>query len=189
MSQLMTDRKGDWMQTYTGRKFWPLDPRPEDIDIEEIAHALSNICRFGGHVQVFHSVAYHSVLVSQECQPQYALSGLLHDAAEAYCGDIVRPLKRELPSYCEIERRIQWAIADRFWLPRYVPFDVKRADEVLLATEARDVMGANLNEWGLLSARPRTERIIPIVDPRKAERLFMDRFVQLTGGQEASHAG
>lgn len=59
-----TERAGDWMQTFTGRQFWPMDPRPEDLDILDIAHALSLLCRFGGHCQRFYSVAEHSVHVS-----------------------------------------------------------------------------------------------------------------------------
>src|SRR5262245_27549306 len=105
----MSQRIGDWMQTISGRKFWPLDPRPEEVCIEDIGHALSLVCRFGGHCHTFYSVAEHSVRVSllaedmakssahwtDENIRMIALSGLLHDAAEAYIGDMVRPLKRQ----------------------------------------------------------------------------------------------
>src|SRR5690242_11754504 len=87
-------RRGDWMQTYTGRRFWPLDPRVDDIDIGDIAHHLSLVCRFAGACREFYSVAQHCVGVSYVCDPKDALWGLLHDAAEAYVGDMVRPLKR-----------------------------------------------------------------------------------------------
>src|SRR5271165_7548492 len=88
------NRKGDWIQTYTGRVMYPLDPRPEEINIIDIAHALSNLCRFTGHVRTFYSVAEHSVRVSQHCDPKDALWGLLHDASEAYLADMSRPMKR-----------------------------------------------------------------------------------------------
>ena len=81
---LSTSRNGDWLQTFTGKAFFPLDPRPEEMDIFDIAHALSNLCRYGGHCNKFYSVAEHSVLVSILCRLYYgeqvALQGLLHDA-------------------------------------------------------------------------------------------------------------
>ncbi len=81
-------RRGDWIQVRSGRKFHPLDPRPEDVDINDIAHALSNLCRFTGHCTDFYSVAQHSVIASQIVPPASALAALLHDASEAYMGDI-----------------------------------------------------------------------------------------------------
>ena len=115
----MADRKGDWMQTYTGRQFWPLDPRPEEVVIEDIARALSMQCRFAGHCAKFYSVADHSVRVSMLADENstLALAGLLHDAAEAYVVDVPRPLKRFLPGYKEIEREVARAIEKRFGLP------------------------------------------------------------------------
>ena len=81
----MTDERiGSWLQTYTGKKFYPFDPREEEVDILDIAHALSQLCRFGGHTKEFYSVAEHCVLVSMCCPSEVKLLGLLHDAAEAY---------------------------------------------------------------------------------------------------------
>src|SRR5690606_5290032 len=80
-------RLGDWMQTFTGRAVYPLDLRPDDIDIQDIAHALSMQCRYAGHTRQFYSVAEHSVHVARWCRqygPAAALEGLLHDATEAY---------------------------------------------------------------------------------------------------------
>ncbi len=86
-------RGGYSMQTFSRTMFYPLDPHPEDVHIVDIAHALANICRFGGHAKRFYSVAQHSVLVSRIVEPEDALHGLMHDAAEAYVGDVVRPIK------------------------------------------------------------------------------------------------
>ena len=95
-----------WFLTTTGRQFWPASPDPEQIQIEDIAHALSNLCRFGGHTREFYSVAQHSVLVSQNVPDDLRLVGLMHDATEAYCGDMIRPLKNVLPEFKELENGI-----------------------------------------------------------------------------------
>src|SRR5579862_5085028 len=90
-----------WIQTYTGRKFWPLDPRSWDVCLEDVAHALAVKCRYGGHCRGFYSVAQHSVLVSQLLAEWKAdiwtvRWGLLHDANEAYSADVVRPIKNTM---------------------------------------------------------------------------------------------
>ena len=90
-------KKGSiFLHIATGHIF-PLDPDPSDIDIQDIAHALSNNCRWTGHVKSFYSVGQHSVLVSQIVEPENALAGLLHDASEAYLSDIARPVKYSEP--------------------------------------------------------------------------------------------
>lgn len=163
-------RIGDCIQTYTGKQFWPMDPRPEDIDIEDIAHALANICRFGGHCHTWYSVAQHSVLVSEIAKDCKA--GLLHDAAEAYIGDMVRPLKRYMTSFTITERNLQYAIFRRFNV-ELNDDNYKEADEIVLATECRDVMREG-PQWGKLTARPMNDRIRPW-SSRYAYSVFMDR--------------
>ena len=96
------DRKGEWVFLASGRRFWIIDPRPEDIYIEDIAHGLSMICRFCGQTRKFYSVSQHSILVSKELQPQYQLGGLLHDASESYIGDIITPVKKIIKNYDEL---------------------------------------------------------------------------------------
>lgn len=169
------------MQTATGRRFWPLDPRPEDICIEDVAAALSRICRFGGHCSRFYSVAQHSVLVSHACAPVDALWGLLHDATEAYVGDIVRPLKRqpEMSGYRHAEERLMRAVCRRFELDPARPESVVQADEALLSTEARDLMGGACLETWTLRHNPLPEIIRPW-GPRQAEQMFLMRFGDLT---------
>jgi hypothetical protein len=135
------NRPGDFMQTYSGRKFWPLDPKADEVHIEDIAHALSMQCRYGGHCERFYSVAEHSVLMARTfANRDLALWALLHDAAEAYVADVPRPLKRFLPGYKEAENKVMAAICDRFGLPHEMPERVKYADECILADEIRQAM-------------------------------------------------
>src|ERR1700693_5499467 len=105
-------------------------PNPADIRIEDIAHALSNQCRFGGHAREFYSVTEHCVRVSQHCRPEDALWGLLHDASEAYLSDVPAPLK-VLPAfkaYRAAERSLQWTIAARFEGAPEQPASITEAD-------------------------------------------------------------
>ncbi len=163
--------------TVSGRFFEFLDPKPEQICIEDIAHALSMICRFAGHTWKFYSVAEHSVRVSQVCDPSDALWGLLHDAAEAYMVDMPAPLKRVIPAYRKIEARVQAEIMKRFGLPHLEPGNVKWADGRLLATEARDLCAPE-GEFRGLPEKPLPLKITP-VSQWEAEDWFFDRFAEL----------
>lgn len=138
---------GDWIQTYTGRKFYPLDPRPGDVCIEDIAHALSMTCRFGGHCLKFYSVAEHSVHVARNVSRENALWGLLHDASEAYLVDVPRPLKHQLAGYRVAERRVEIAVARAISLPETMPDEVKRADHRILTDEMCQVMAPPPEPW------------------------------------------
>jgi hypothetical protein len=133
------ERKGDWIQTYTGRRFWPADPRPEEVFIEDIAHALSMLCRFGGHCLRFYSVADHSVLLSWAAPPEWKRWCLMHDATEAYMCDLPGPIKRNLPEYGHMEHRLLLAVAQRFGLVleqcEQMPREVKRLDAAILEDE------------------------------------------------------
>src|ERR1017187_4953916 len=116
--------------TFSGIRFWPLLPNPADIRIEDIAHALSNQCRFGGQAREFYSVAEHCVRVSQLCRPEDALWGLLHDASEAYLSDVPAPMKElpEFEAYRAAERSLQRVIAVRFGLAPEQATSVSQAD-------------------------------------------------------------
>src|SRR5664279_1420110 len=98
-----------------------MNPDPDALDIEEIAHALSMICRFTGHVREFYSVAQHCTIVSDLGPACYAFTGLMHDATEAYVGDVAKPLKNMLPAYSVIEERVAQAIATRFGVINPLP--------------------------------------------------------------------
>lgn len=166
-----TGRRGDWMQTYTGRAFWPLDPRAEELHPADIAHSLSQQCRFAGHCSSFYSVAQHSLIVASIAPYKYRLEALLHDAAEAYLVDLPRPVKRQVEGYAETEDRLSRVIAD--WAHAVYPWPaaVRMADEIALATEARDLMGAPPIPWGLRH-EPWPEVIVPRY-PLDVEQVFL----------------
>lgn len=124
-----------WIQTYTETRFFPFNPRAAEINLTDIAHALSNQCRFSGHTYKFYSVAQHCTIVSRALPPEHAAWGLFHDAAEAYLVDLPTPIKRCLPEYLEAEERILRAVAERFDLSWPMPEEVKLADKRVLATE------------------------------------------------------
>lgn len=180
MTAMEQNRIGDWMQTYTGRAFWPLDPRVDEIDIDDIAHSLSMQCRYAGHCLRFYSVAEHSVwcalmvlmpntdfvfcknlsaAVYQARMQSYstrdaatntlALAALLHDAAEAYLVDLLRPVKRSMPEYHRAEARVERAIAQKFDIPHPMPAQVKEVDERMLATEAGALMAPPPMSWNI----------------------------------------
>lgn len=173
----MTSR-GNWIQTFTGRQFFPLDPRPEDIDVYDIAHALSQLCRFGGHVRQFYSVAEHCVLLSHAVPPPFALWALLHDASEAYCVDLPRPIKYMLPEYRQMEDMILVAIAKRFQLNETcIPSLVNEYDARILMDERAALMGPPPAPWSG-AAEPLGVQIEGWW-PGKAENLYFDRLHEL----------
>jgi|JRYH01.1.fsa_nt_gb hypothetical protein len=144
-------RKGDWLQTYSGRQFWPMDPRPEEVFIEDIAHALAMQCRFAGHCLRFYSVAEHSVLLTRYFKWRGAsvttqLWALLHDASEAYLVDVPRPVKPYLEGYRQAEAAVMAAICAKFDLPRRMPAEVHEADSAIIGNE-RDNMAPCVAEW------------------------------------------
>jgi uncharacterized protein len=184
-----------WLQTFSGRQFWPLDPRAEDVEIADIAHALANQCRWTGHTKKFFSVAQHSILVSSVVErlaheagqhPGYvrmaAFWGLLHDASEAYLIDFARPLKHSPgigEQYRLVETQVQKAICDRFLLPHAMPEEVREADDRMLITEWRDLMPpSDLHPWPGIQSEPLPFHIIPWV-PAEAEAEFLLRFRHL----------
>jgi uncharacterized protein len=184
------ERSGDWMQTFTGRQFWPIDPYPSEISIEDIAHSLAMQCRFAGHCLRFYSVAEHSVLVSRSLPTNFRLWGLLHDAAEAYVLDVVRPLKPYLPGYREIEERVMVAICEHFGLdyvanPLTMPSAVKLADNRILLTEREQNMLPTSHVWGLAQAAAGAgmgplEVTLQFWSPDEAEHQFLEEFAAIS---------
>ena len=169
-----------WLSTVSGGRFDYQTPDLTEIHISDIAHALSQICRFTGHTRRFYSVAQHSVLVSQIVPKEHALAGLLHDAHEAFVGDMATPLKDLLPGYRAIEERAWRAVAARLGVDPVPPDEVKRADLIALATERRDLLPRDGREWEILAdVTPLFDRIAPM-RPEAAEVLFLTRYRAIT---------
>ncbi len=183
------------IQTFTGRAYWPLSPWPEDVDIEDIAHALSMVCRFNGHCREFYSVAQHSVLVSQNVPARLALAGLLHDAAEAYLGDIVKPLKGKTRigalTFSGHETMNLHAISTAIIGPdhdfhEFLSDEVRTADLRALATEKRDLMRATEIEWTCLKGIDPFPATIQPWMPGKAKARFLETYNSLRMKMEAA---
>jgi 5'-deoxynucleotidase YfbR-like HD superfamily hydrolase len=176
------------IQTYSGRRFSPLEPDAAQIDIRDIAHALANLCRFGGHSRAFFSIAQHSCVVADAVEATGAgavptLCALLHDASEAYLGDLPHPLKHRSPLgrlYREIEKPLQAAILACFALPAELPPLVKRIDRAALAAERAALMLPAADDWWPeLDGVDALELAIEPWPPERGAREFLDRFERL----------
>lgn len=177
--------KTDWIQTFTGKKFYPLEPKMEDICIEDIAHSLSMQCRFNGHCKQFYSVAQHSVAMvncwfPKPSQKKFARYALLHDASEAYLSDIPRPIKHlpEFSFYRDAEKKLQEMIYIKFGLNPVEPTEIKSADWEILCEEAmsKKLMWPLHPDW--------TARCKPLInftplEPNRIEKIFLDKFQSL----------
>lgn len=168
-----------WILTHSGKKVDLLEPKPEMFDIRDIARGLANTCRFGGHTLRYYSVAQHSVLASRHVQQAFAFDALMHDAAEAYLGDVTAPLKALLPDYKAIEARFEAALFSHFGVGYPLSGYVKHIDRVLLATERRDLMPANDDEWPELGGVVPLGRSIRPMGAELAEKVFLQRFEEL----------
>jgi uncharacterized protein len=190
MDQAITpgaDRAGDWMITYTGQRFWPLDPREDEIDFRDIGHALSMICRYNGHTRRFYSVAEHSVLLSLLFEQtsrnlELARYALLHDGSEAYLGDIIRPLKKFTPFYLGHEARLQALIYRKAGLDIEAPAPVLDADARIIVNEATELFSDETRRaagWNFAKDNGLPRIAIDGLPPHKAERLWATSFARL----------
>lgn len=176
-------RKGYYMLTWSGGHYFPCDPREREIFIADIAHHLAMQCRFNGAVTRFYSVAEHCYHCSFEGPQDEALERLMHDAAEAYLGDLIRPLKK-LPelfsAFGELEERNDRAIAARFGLTYPWPTSVKTADEAVCTLEMQHAILAE--DKGVLHDNSRVSgRTLKFWDPLTARAKFIERFMELAG--------
>lgn len=176
------------IQTYTGRLIKPLDPHPDDIDIRDIAHALSNMCRYAGHVRKFLSVAEHCVLASYYINDGYsygpgALEALMHDATEAYLVDVPKPYKHLLPDYCRYEAQLQHVIDQKFDLQPHSA-KLKEVDTRLLVSESSLLFDPGITVPGV---EPFPHFKLYNWLPESAEQAFLQRFEYLTNNRSSRY--
>lgn len=165
---------------YSGNNFDFTNPEECNFTIEDIAHALSNLCRFTGHCRAFYSVAEHSVLVSQMVAPEQAYNALLHDAAEAFVHDVARPLKALLPDYKVIEKRIESVVFERLGVSYPLPDEIDIADRRMLLTEIKLLMPPGHTSWDIFpGCTPFELPALPCWSPRDAKDAFMERYAEL----------
>lgn len=170
---------GPSIMLHSGAWFDFGSPRASNFTIEDIGHGLAHICRYAGQCKSFYSVAEHSLLVSDVAKGA-EFEALLHDAAEAFLGDITRPLKQMLPQYKKIEAEVEAAILARFGVLGPLTAEVKRADLRVLAAEQQQIMPEGTDGW------LRQQNIIPAaitvryLSPAQAKREWLDRFEELT---------
>jgi hypothetical protein len=172
------ERMGRYTSTFTGKKFYLFDPRAEEIDILDIAHQLGQFTRFGGACDDFYSVGQHSVLASYLVDSEFALEALLHDASEAYTGDMRRPFKESpgMEVFRQVEEDIMRVIRIKYGLPAIESPEVKVVDNRLQVTEARDFHIANIH----VIAEPYSHFAIQGINWRSAKKCFLERFAELT---------
>lgn len=171
----------NWMQTYGGEPFSPLTATEDDVHITDIAHALGMVCRYAGHCRRFYSVAEHCVILSHTVDPENALWALLHDATEAYVGDMVRPLKVDMPAYRAVEDRLMAVIARKYGLPGTdMPAQVKEHDTRIVNDERAALMAPSRLPWGMLEGFEPLGVTIWGWDPYTAGERYLSRFYELT---------
>lgn len=159
-----TERKGDWMQTVSGVAYYPFDPRVVDVRTTDIRHALSHVCRYGGHCKRFYSVLEHSILVAEWLELQgydrrVVFEGLCHDFTEAYLIDMPQPIKRDLQQYRDLEDLNWQVIADKYGLPFNLDPAVKQSDMQVLMAEKPILLGKSPMKWGYQNIEPAKVKI------------------------------
>jgi hypothetical protein len=167
-------------QTSNGGYYYVDNPKAEHVSIEEIALALSHLCRFGGHTRFFYSVAEHCINVSHCVPKNMAMWGLLHDASEAYVCDLPSPLKSLLPEYKAIEDKHHRAIAEKFGLSWPMPAEVKDADRRVLLAERDVLLGREAFPWDC-GNDPHPLCMVVGMRPQEARERFLARFNYLKG--------
>ena len=174
---LEREHKSNWIQTYTGVEFDALNPRVEDVNIEDIAHSLSMQCRFTGHCSRFYSVAEHSVHLCDYfmLEPKTALEALLHDGGETYfCGDVAKPAKQSIDgNYHAIEDEIQLTVCEKFGLEFPMSIAVKNADRAILMDEKKALF-YDQKKW-ISDCKPLGVKI-ECWSPQRAKHEFLKRF-------------
>jgi hypothetical protein len=196
--------RGGWNEMYTGTRFYTFDPAPEDVKIDDIAHSLGLQCRYNGNCHSFYSVAEHCCLLSDfvRCRGWHGILGqagqlefkydaliaLMHDAAEAYIGDLIRPVKHRMPPFRELEATIEAVVFPALGLPPELPTWMRELDSRILCDERAQVMLTQHNEWSTDELEP-LGVTIRFWSPARGEFEFMRRFFELSGGDTHAEAG
>jgi 5'-deoxynucleotidase YfbR-like HD superfamily hydrolase len=178
----MQVKMADGIALLSGGMFNYNKPEESDVTIEDIASALSNVCRFSGHLPRFYSVAQHLVNTSRIVHPDHSFTALMHDTAEAFTNDLPTPLKFALPIFKELETKIEGAMSKRFGFQFPYPPEVKLADTQMLLLE-KNYVKEDSHEWEYYKD-VKFEHLRDKVDleswqPRRAKREFMERFNEL----------
>jgi len=178
---MLKERNGNWIETFTGVQFYPFDPREDEINITDIAHALSLQCRFNGHCKIFYSVGEHCIRVSKIVPAEYKLGALLHDAGEAYLSDIPRPIKKFFSEWEKIEAKIMHVLFKKYGIQYdYHHKIIGNADNIIGMTEVRDIMPHKVRyEY---DEKPLNEKIHPI-RPDLVEEGFLTLFKEYSNGR------
>jgi uncharacterized protein len=197
METALATASTSWILTASGRRFDPLNPDPTAIDIEDIAHALSQICRFTGHTREFYSVAQHSVIVAWHLDEPLRLQGLLHDASEAYLCDLARPVKHDpaFESYRRLEASLQTVIFSRFGVASGHNAFINQIDQAVLGGEYLSLMRKphaqpeDDEPWSesLALTRTLTPKLLAKIRPMQpadAKKRFLQAFADF-GGRNA----
>lgn len=176
----------NWIPTFSGLRYWPTDPRPEDIRLLDIAHHLSNICRFTGATREHYSVAQHCVLMSYlpKMPNSLRMVALLHDAAEAYIGDFARPVKYLVPDMCQLDKLNTAAVEVAFGIhlePKRQ--EIREADLTMLVTERMQLLSVNFPTKRTERARPAANLHIRCWAPSEAKERYLKRFQELVYNQ------
>lgn len=177
MKQKISPICNGYIRTYKDVEFYFNNPTIDMIDLEDIAHSLSLQCRYNGHIKKYYSVAEHSVWVSKIVDPKYAMFGLMHDAPEAYIGDMVAPLKIMMDKFIEIDDQILELVASKFnfEINPESKKAVKEADYIMFVTEIRDLRNFHTERH---EYKPLKQKVKGL-SPKKAKQLFLDRYHEL----------
>lgn len=178
------ERRGDWMQTYSGKQFFALDPLPEDIEIIDIASGLSKATRYGGQCLRFYSVAEHCCHICDAAPEAKKLEALMHDASEAYLADIPRPIKGSLSNYAEIEHGLMTVIAEKYGFAWPVSKAVKSLDNGILLDEFAQNMAPAPVPWSQWTD-PALNCRLQFWNPYQAMIEFVTRFFRYWKGGAA----
>lgn len=178
---MVAERETNFIGTVSGNRFdldtWQISK----ISLEDICIGLSHTSRFHGQTEDIYTVAEHSMRVADLVPPEYRLEALLHDGGEYILGDMASPLKKRFPLFKEMENAIMDQVVQHFGLNMTpeVKALIKEADNIMMATEKRDLRPRDSEEWSYLDkVKPMSEHVIPSMDPKKVRDIFMGEIQQ-----------